>query len=242
MTEKNTLRYVPVVVLLMMGSAFAAPGKGAGRCTDVSIAVDVYLKAGGRPMAIYGDGVDTTGVPLPQTTYAGKIKTCEPQFGVNAVFSASGSRKFNFDFSKEGGVNAKYLAPGVITVRSITYNMDGYQPFTTRVGSSFTVRKTTYSLTFFPPVTDPPLVDTDDVDPVFRDGIVVGDPGASPATVTPQPFNCSGPASSQIPPSWWVEGLSSPQVGTLGDGDGNVVGQYSMPFKFYIRALSCFAY
>ena len=249
MTKQNILRLMPAVTLLMMGTAFAAPGKGAN-CTNVPIRVTMFQnKDTSLASAIYSDGAEYTNMVGGVSAL---IKVCEPQFGINAVWATGNAgRKFTFNFpSPLSGSNVQeqpswagkgpFLAPGIISVRSITWS---HQPFTTHVGLSFTISRTTYEMRFMPETVDAP-------------DLHLGDPTydnfpfhASPATVVPQAYDCDTGGATK--PSWHVYGNNFSDEGKMQAGtlrkplkDGTLVheGQYTTPFEFLIEAQTCYAY
>jgi hypothetical protein len=180
------------------------------------------------------------------------IRTCD---GTNdaVVNIASTKRSFAFTFptpiagsvidAVPSWVPGRSLVNGWINVRNITYSK---QPFTTRMGSTFTKSgdRATYRLGFMPPDADAPDLHTGSLDASLDNTPYP----SSPATVYPSYPAICGAGST---PTWLVRGTSTNSVGQLqvaalhtmpNRGPQVHQGQYSMPFEMRIEALQCFPY
>jgi hypothetical protein len=247
MIVKNASVYVPAVMFLIAGSAFATPAKGA-RCADVSIRVTMYnvVDPGGANLLsrIYSDGKGEYVNKMDGVSAL--IKVCD---GTNSAVWSTGRRNFTFNFplpisgvfdpSQPFAGIGPFLVGGWINVHNITYNHiangKDYQPFTTRMGLNFTYKRTTYGMGFFPPLVEA----TDTHDPgVYYDE-------DSPAMVIPQAFGCTAANGTPKPSSWLARGNNPNvngilQVGTVNPQEVGPHQHYSMPFEFLIEALTCY--
>jgi hypothetical protein len=247
----------PMALPIVLVAGFAAQNP-KGSCTDIPVRVTILnpvvdpitgamvtsaITSDGR--GEYVDGV--SGV-------SAAIKICSGTYDAVVIVKAP-KRTFTYQFAppipgsiiqeQPAWIPGTWSISGWINVRDILYSK---QPFTTHVGSTFTLpaNGSTYRLRFMPFMVDAPdlHVDPDEI------------PGentpysSSYAKVYPQSFDCNSGGTTK--PSWIVVGNNLNdqgilQVGTLrklpnGRGQSTHQGQYTMPFELRIEALQCFTY
>lgn len=230
--------------------------EAAGRCSDVPLRVTLYNTALVDPAtgtavttALQSDGL---GEYVNGIGGSVLIKVCA---GTNdAVLNVTSTKRaFSFQFPAplEGSVidsvpvwvPGRNLVSGWISVRNITFSK---QPFTTRVGSTFTTAsdRATYRLGFMPVGTDAPDIHTGDLEAALDNTPYP----TSPAMVYPSYPQACGAGNM---PTWLVRGTTTNSAGQMqvaalhkvpNKGAQVHEGQYSMPFEMRIDALQCFPY
>jgi hypothetical protein len=245
-------RILPVAAValwtLQPSEAAAAP------CRDIPMRVTLYTLAVVNettgetvPTALQPDGA---GEYVNGTSASALIFICGTKDAVVNLNVKGSKRRFRFGFgaplpgsvvdNSPSWVPGQYLVTGWINVRNILFSKE---PFTTRLGSTFTGPDgSVYRLGFHADGVDAPDLHSDlaamDNTPY----------PTSPVVVYPMYPAVCGPGAM---PTWIVRGTSPNsngmmQVATLHKkptrGDQIHSGQYSMPFELRIEALQCFAY
>jgi hypothetical protein len=266
--EKHTvMKKLIAISLLCVGSAAAVPHvttpslEAAAPCKDIPLRVTIYANTvtdpstgATTPSAILPDG---GGEYLNGSSASALIKVCD---GTNdAVLNvASTKRTFTYAFpapvtgsviqSVPTWVPATLSVSGWINVRNIIFDKGQQTPFTTHMGSTFSVSgdKSSYRLGF-----DPLQVDAPDLHSGDTSASIDNTPYAvAPATVYPTYPTVCGAGSM---PSWLVRGATVDGSGNLElatlhkmptnpGGSQTHEGQYSLPFEMHIEAMQCFAY
>jgi hypothetical protein len=199
------------------------------------------------PSTLQSDGA---GEYVNGTSASALIFLCNGTHDAVVNVSSKGSkRRFRFAFGAPiagsvvdgvpSWVPGQYLVAGWINVRNLLFSKE---PFTTRMGSTFTAPDgASYRLGFHPYDVDAPDLhgDLSAVDNVPY--------LTSPAVVYPSYPPVCGPGAM---PTWLVRGTTSTSDGGLQVAalhkktrQGEIhQGQYSMPFELRIEALQCFTY
>lgn len=241
------------VVAFICWTSTASVAAAAGPCKNIPVRVTLYTHAVTNgatgesvPSALQSDGA---GEYVDGASGSALIMICS---GTNdAVVNLSRSkRKFKFVFAPPlagsvveeapSWVPGTFLVTGWINVRHLTFSKD---PFTTRVGSTFTGPDgAQYRLGFHPYDADAPDLHSPELAVMDNTPYLT-----SPAVVFPSYPPVCAPGTM---PTWIVRGTSPNgggllQVATLHKKtrDGQIHhGQYSMPFELRIEAMQCFAY
>jgi hypothetical protein len=258
-----------VVLLFLFCAGLALSGRqavqpieaagAASKCSDIPLRVTLFNNAvvdpatgATVPSALQSDG----GGEYINGAVSALIRVCD---GTNdAVLNVSTNRAFTFIFpspipgsviqSVPSWVPGQLSASGWINVRNIIFNKGQEAPFTTHMGSTFSVSgdRATYRLGF-----DPFQVDAPDLHSGDTSAVLDNTPyDVSPATVFPTYPAVCGAGSM---PSWLVRGTTLNSGGVLEaaalhqmptNPHGSQIheGQYSLPFEMRIDAMQCFAY
>jgi hypothetical protein len=255
MTMRHMRWLMALPILLVAGFAAQNP---KGSCTDIPLRVTIRdpvvdpITGETLTSAITSDGRGeyVNGV----SGVSAVINVCSSTYDAVVIVKAP-KRTFTYQFTppipdsiiqeQPTWVPGTWSISGWINVRNLLYSK---QPFTTHVGSTFTLpgNGSTYRLRFMPFTVDAPDMHTNPNE-------ILGENtpySSSNAKVYPQPFDCNSGGTTK--PSWIVVGNNLNdqgilQVGTLrklinGQGSSTHEGQYMMPFELRIEALQCFTY